>query len=86
MIMIIIYLKNRSFITALNHMTFYEAWHNKKSDLSYLHIFDCIVYHHVKKIHWKLNDKSLKCQFLSYKKVNQFHLWNDKNILIFNYI
>ncbi len=73
-IMIVIYLKNRSSITALNNITLYETWHDKKSDLSYLHTFECIVYHHVKKAHRKLDDKSLKCQFLSYEKVNQFRL------------
>ncbi len=85
-IMTVIYLKNKSSITALNKITLYEAWHDKKSDLSYLHTFECIVYHHVKKAHWKLNDKSLKCQFLSYKKVNQFRLWNEKNILISSHV
>ncbi len=85
-IMTVIYLKNRSSITALNKITFYEIWHNKKSDLSYLHTFECIVYHHVKKACWKLDDKSLKCQFLSYKKVNQFRLWNKKNVLISSHV
>ncbi len=65
-IMTVIYLKNRSSITALNNITLYKTWHDKKSDLSYLHTFECIVYHHVKKARWKLDDKSLKCQFLSY--------------------
>ncbi len=60
-IMTVIYLKNRSSIIALNKITLYEIWHDKKSDLSYLHTFECIVYHHVKKVHWKLDDKSLKC-------------------------
>ncbi len=73
-IMTVIYLKNKSSITALNKITLYETWHDKKSDLSYLHTFKCIVYHHVKRTHWKLNDKSLKCQFLNYKKVNQYCL------------
>ena len=72
--MTVTYLKNRSSITALNNITFYEAWHDKKSDLSYLHTFECIAYHHVKKAHRKLDDKSLKCQFLSYERVNQFRL------------
>jgi len=85
-IMTIIYLKNRSSITALNNITLYETWHDKKFDLSYLHTFECIVYHHVKKAHRKLDDKSLKCQFLSYKRVNQFRLWNDKKILISSHI
>ncbi len=75
--MTVIYLKNKSSITALNKITLYEIWHDKKFNLSYLHTFECIIYHYVKKVHWKLNDKSLKCQFLSYKKVNQFRLWNE---------
>ncbi len=33
-----------------------------------------IVYHHVKRARRKLDDKSLKCQFLSYEEVNQFRL------------
>ncbi len=70
----VIYLKNKSSIIALNKITFYEIWHDKKFDFSYLHTFECIVYYHVEKAHQKLNDKSLKCQFLSYKKVNQFRL------------
>ena len=84
--MTVIYLKNRSSITALNNITFYEAWHDKKSDLSYLHTFECIAYHHVKKACRKLDDKSLKCQFLSYEKVNQFRLWNEKNVLISSHV
>ncbi len=73
-IMTVIYLKNKSFITTLNKVTLYETWHDKKSDLNYLHTFKCVIYHHVKKAHWKLNDKSLKCQFLNYEKVNQYCL------------
>ncbi len=85
-IMTVIYLKNRSSITALNKITLYETWHDKKSDLSYLYTFECIAYHHVKKAHRKLDDKSLKCQFLSYEKVNQFRLWNEKNVLISSHV
>ncbi len=84
--MTVIYLKNRSSITALNKITFYEAWHGKKSDLSYLHTFECIAYHHVKKARRKLDDKSLKCQFLNYEEVNQFRLWNEKNVLISSHV
>ncbi len=85
-IMTVIYLKNKSSITALNKITLYKTWHDKKSDLSYLHTFECIVYYHVKRTHRKLNDKSLKCQFLNYKKVNQFRLWNEKNVLISSHV
>ena len=85
-IMTVIYLKNKSFITVLNKITLYETWHDKKSNLSYLYTFECIVYHHVKRVHWKLDDKSLKCQFLNYEKVNQFRLWNEKNVLISSHV
>jgi len=85
-IMIVIYLKNKSSITALNKVTLYETWHDKKSDLSYLHTFKCVIYHHVKKVYWKLDDKSLKCQFLNYKRVNQYHLWNETKILISSHV
>ncbi len=85
-IMTVIYLKNRSSITSLNKITLYEAWHDKKSDLSYLHTFECIVYYHVKRARWKLDDKSLKYQFLSYERVNQFRLWNEKNVLISSHV
>ena len=85
-IMTVTYLKNRSSTTALNNITPYEAWHGKKPDLSYLHTFGCIAYHHVKKARRKLDDKSLKCQFLSYERVNQFRLWNGKNVLISSHV
>jgi transposase InsO family protein len=73
-IMTVTYLKNRSPTTALDQITPYEAWHGKKPDLSNLHTFECIAYHHVKGARRKLDDKSLKCQFLGYEKVNQFRL------------
>ncbi len=85
-IMTVIYLKNRSSTTALNNITSYEAWHGKKPDLSYLHTFECIAYHHVKEARRKLDDKSLKCQFLGYEEVNQFRLWNGKKVLISSHI
>ncbi len=72
--MTVTYLKNRSPTTALNNITSYEAWHGKKPDLSYLHTFGCIAYHHVEKARRKLDDKSLKCQFLGYEEANQFRL------------
>ncbi len=85
-IMTVTYLKNRSPITALDNITLYEAWHGKKPDLSYLHTFECIAYHHVKGARRKLDDKSLKCQFLGYEEANQFRLWNGKKVLISSHI
>jgi len=85
-IMTVTYLKNRSPTTALDKITPYEAWHGKKPDLSYLHTFGCIAYHHVEGARRKLDDKSLKCQFLGYEGVNQFRLWNGKNVLISSHV
>ncbi len=84
--MTVTYLKNRSPTTALNNITPYEAWHGKKPDLSYLHTFECIAYHHVEEARRKLDDKSLKCQFLGYEEANQFRLWNGKKVLISSHI
>jgi transposase InsO family protein len=85
-IMTVTYLKNRSPTTALDKITPYEAWHGKKPDLSYLHTFGCIAYHHVEGARRKLDDKSLKCQFLGYEGANQFRLWNGKNVLISSHV
>ncbi len=84
--MTVTYLKNRSPTTALDQMTPYKAWYGKKPDLSYLHTFKCIAYHHVKGARRKLDDKSLKCQFLGCEGVNQFRLWNGKKVLISSHV
>ncbi len=53
-------------------VTLYEAWHGKKPDLSYLHTLGCTAYHHMEDhmegARRKLDDKSLKCQFLGYER------------------
>jgi len=85
-IMTVTYLKNRSPTTALDQITPYEAWHGKKPDLSNLHTFGCTAYHHVEGARRKLDDKSLKCQFLGYEGVNQFRLWNGKKVLISSHV
>ena len=85
-IMTVTYLKNRSPTTALDKVTPYEAWHGKKPDLSYLHTFGCVAYHHVEGARRKLDDKSLKCQFLGYEGVNQYRLWNGKKVLISSHV
>ncbi len=84
--MTVTYLKNRSSITALDQITPYEAWYGKEPDLSNLHTFGCIAYHHVEGARRKLDDKSLKCQFLGYEGVNQFRLWNGKKVLISSHV
>ncbi len=84
--MIVTYLKNRSPTNSLDKITPYEAWHGKKPDLSDLHTFGCIAYHHIEGARRKLHDKSLKCQFLGYEGVSQFRLWNGKKVLISSHI
>ncbi len=53
---------------SIQTVTSYEAWHGKKPDLSYLHTLGCTAYHHMKGARRKLDDKSLKCQFLGYEE------------------
>jgi hypothetical protein len=67
-------------------MTPYEVWHGKKPDLSYLHTFGCIAYHHVEGARRKLDDKSLICQFLGYEGANQFRLWTGKKVLTSSHV
>jgi hypothetical protein len=48
----ICYLSNRFLIKTLDEKTSYEAWHNEKSDLSNLRMYDCKTYvidYHAKK-------------------------------------
>jgi len=84
--MTVTYLKNRSPTNALDQITSYEAWHGKKPDLTNLHTFGCAAYHHIEGARRKLDDKSLKCQFLGYEGVNQFRLWNGKKVLISSHV
>ena len=48
-----VYLRNRSSTSRLRlrniNKTFYEIWTNKKSDLKYLRIIKCDVWHHTLK-------------------------------------
>ena len=55
----------------------YKVDIDKKPDLSNLHRFGCIAYHHdenpKKK---KFSNQGIKCQFLGYKGRNQYRLWD----------
>ena len=80
------YLKNRSPTKALPNITPYEAWHHRKPDLSDLHIFGCIAYHHYEGDRRKLDGKTLKCRFLGYKGVNQFRLWTGTKVIVSSHV
>ena len=59
-----IYLINRSPSSAIDFITPYEKWTNKKPDLSHLRPFGCVAYSHVND--GKLNPRSQKCVMLGY--------------------
>ena len=80
------HLKNRSPTKTLDKMTPYEAWHNKKPDLSDLHIFGCDAYHHLEEARRKLDGKTMKCRFLGYEGVNQFRSWTADKVIVSSHI
>ncbi len=82
----ITYLKNRSPTTALKGITPYQAWYGKKPDLSNLHVFGSVAYHHVEGDRRKLDDKSLRCRFLGYSEINQFRLWTGNKVIVSSYV
>jgi hypothetical protein len=82
----ITYLKNRSPTTALKGITPYQAWYGKKPDLSNLHVFGSVAYHHVEGDRRKLDDKSLRCRFLGYSEINQFRLWTGNKVIVSSHV
>jgi hypothetical protein len=61
-----IYILNRSPTKALNGRTSYEAWHERKPAVSHLRVFGCLAFgkelHHI----GKLNDRSTPGVFIGY--------------------
>jgi hypothetical protein len=65
----VVHILNRAPTRSLQGLTLYEAWHNKKTKVDYLHTFGCVA--HVKKIEpeiTKLIDRSTKTVFIGYEK------------------
>lgn len=63
-----VFILNRSPTKSLKGMTPFEAWHGRKSDVSFLRTFGCMG--HVKKTRpglTKLEDRSTPMVFLGYK-------------------
>ena len=71
----IVYLKNRSPCKLLQDVTPYEAWTNRKPDISHLHPFGtyCVANKERAK---KLDDQGIKCRLLGYGASNQYVLWD----------
>jgi phosphopantetheine adenylyltransferase len=67
------YLSNRSLIKTLDEKISYEAWHDEKSDLSNLRVYDCKTYvidYHAKKKS-KLISRSWIDTLIDYEIKNQ---------------
>jgi len=73
----IVYLKNRSPISAVPMSTPYEAWHGTKLNLSHLKIIGLTAYVHVpKEKRVKLDVHSHKGIMIGYGGTNQYRIWD----------
>jgi len=80
------YLINRYPMSTLVDKTPMEVWMAKKSSLQHLYVFGCEENSHVIKEKWfKLDNKVVKCIFISYGfRVKEYKLW-DPTIGKFSY-
>jgi hypothetical protein len=83
-LIIVCYFSNRSSIKALDEkMTSYEAWHDEKSNLSNLRMYDCKAY--VIDYHAKEKDKMTKRAWIDtlidYEIKNQWRIYDEKSFL-----
>jgi hypothetical protein len=63
----VVYIMNRTPITAVHGMTPKEKYSGRKLDLSHLKVFGCIAYVHVPdELQTKLDPKVEKCVFIGY--------------------
>ena len=78
---IVIYLKNRNFVTRLRiqHVIFFETYFNEKLNVNYYRLIKYDVWLAISndvKNQKKLNVKKIKCKFLNYVNINQYRFWN----------
>ena len=67
----VVYYKNRSPIKVLNGMTLFKAQYGFKPRLDYIYTFGCVTYiYNTDPALRKLDNKSRKYKFLSYKGLN----------------
>ena len=73
-----IYLLNRSPTKAVQHMTPYEAWFQRKPKIDHLKIFGCPAYYHVlPQNREKFDEKGEKCIFIGYSDHSKgYRLYN----------
>ncbi len=78
------YIINRLFIKSLREMISYQAWYEKKSDLSNLRMYDCDVY--VIDYQTKFNDKMISRSWvetlIDYENKNQWRIYNETRVMI----
>ena len=68
----VVYVRNRSYSSAVSGMTPYQAWSGNKPSVGNLRIFGCTAYSHIPKDERKkLDSKARKCIFLGYGEVTK---------------
>jgi hypothetical protein len=78
------YFSNRFFIKTLDEKISYEAWHDEKSDLSNLRVYDCKTYvidYHAKKKS-KMIFRSWIDTLVDYEIKNQWRIYDEKFVFI----
>ena len=81
------YLINRSPTTTLHDMTPFEAWYNKKPNVSHLQVFGCSGFVHIPKDQRKkLDPKAKQCTFLGYGSTKKgYRLYDhEKSTVIYS--
>jgi transposase InsO family protein len=80
------YVLNRCPTKALQSITPYEAWHDRKPSVAHLRVFGCLAYALVPEQHRKkLDDKAVKCIFVGYSSESKgYRLYHPqtKRILV----
>ncbi len=71
-----VYTLNRV-LSKVSPITPYEAWHNKKPNISHLRVFGSIAYIHIPKVERrKLDSKSIRCIFVGYSQTQKaYRFW-----------
>jgi hypothetical protein len=78
------YIINRLLIKSLREMISYEAWYEKKSDLSNLRMYDCDVYviDYQAKFNDKMTSRSWVETLIDYESKNQWRIYNETRVMI----
>jgi hypothetical protein len=85
-----VYILNRCPTSALDMMTPYEAWYEKKPNVNHFRVFGCVAYVHVvDQKRQKLDPKSELCIFLGYsEQIKAYRLYNPltNSIVVSRYV